>query len=64
MPLCLLSCLAAMLLLALALYQRTKHFRPGMATEAQEASLFCPTMFRSHAPKYKIKFKVQMRLNI
>ena len=64
MPLGLLSSVATMLLITLALYQKTKHFMPGMGTEAQEAPLSYPMVFRSHAPKYKIKFQLLLRLNI
>lgn len=64
MPLSLLSSIVAMLLTALALYQKTKHFRPGIGTEAQEASLSYPVVSRSHATKYKINFQLLLRLNI
>lgn len=64
MPLGLLSSIAAMLLIALALYQKAKLLWPGTGTEAQEASLSYPTVFRSDGPKYKIKFQLVLKLNI
>lgn len=61
MPLGLLYSIAAMLLIALALCQKTKNFRPGMGTEAQEASLSYPVVFMSRAPKYKTEFQLLLR---
>lgn len=64
MPLGLLSSIAAMLLIAVALYQKAKLLWPGMGMEAQEASLSYPAVFRSEGPKYKIKFQLVLKLNI
>lgn len=64
MSLGMLFSIAAMLLIALAFCQRSEHFRPGMGTEAQEASLSYPVLFRSHAAKYKKKVQLLLRLNI
>lgn len=48
----------------LSTYQKAKLLWPGMGTEAQEASLSYPAVFRSDGPKYKIKFQLVLQLNI
>lgn len=64
MPIGQLSFIVFMVFNALALYQKTKHSRPGMGTAAQEGSLSYPLEFRSDAPKCKIKFRLLLRLTI